>query len=45
MTTPTWTPSCWISPISRAICVAVDRIDAEGLFAHERFAGQFEEDA
>ena len=45
MTTPIWTPSCWISPISRAICVAIAGIDPEGLLAHEGFAGELEEDA
>ena len=45
MTMPIWTPSCWISPISLAIWVAAAGIDAEGLLAHQGFAGEFEEDA
>ena len=45
MTMAVWTPSPWISPTSRAMRVGDGRIDPELLVAHQRFAGQLQENA
>ena len=45
MTMAVWTPSDWISPTSRGDLRGDGGIDPERLFAHQGFAGEFQQDA
>ena len=45
MTTPVWTPSCWISRDVLGDLRGDGGIDAELLLAHQGFAGELQEDA